>query len=124
MHCYTRRSFAAASVILYLTLSVTQSHNPWELLKMKQFCKPAPFAVTVTQEGCKTEVFTVNACLGLCSSYVQVTWQEPFFINQCQCCTATEVTEQKFTLQHCAIESDRRVLIQSARKCSCTRSDC
>ena len=111
-------------LLIAVVTVVTGSKSPWDRLQMKRFCRPSTYILTVNKAGCEQEAVTVNACLGVCPSYVEVTWQEPFFKNNCQCCKATEVVTRKFILKNCKKSVDREVLIQSVKSCSCQETPC
>lgn len=113
------------SLVTILCIStLLQAENPWDQLKMERFCRPSSYSLTVNRPGCETEVLQVTACLGVCQSYVQVNWQEPYFTNHCQCCKATGTVKQKFVLKNCKDPKDRSITLQTAKTCSCVRSKC
>lgn len=116
--------FILQSLLLLVASMSIKKANPWDQLKMKQFCLPSTYTLEIRSEGCQPESVTVNACLGVCPSYVKVIWQEPFFKNYCQCCTATEFEAVEFTLKNCSPSAKRLVAVQSAKQCSCMNKSC
>lgn len=111
------------NLLLTSCMSLKIDQNPWEKLKMKQFCLPSTYALEITEEGCKPEKVTVNGCLGVCPSYVKITGQEPYLKSYCRCCSAVETKTVKFVLRDCA-GGDRAVSVKSAVKCSCMNYTC
>ena len=122
------KAFIGAAMLLHLFVFTSQMsidvQNPWDQLKMKQFCMPSTYYTEIKGDGCAPEMVTVNACLGVCPSYVGIIWQEPYFKNFCQCCGATETETVQFTLKNCKNSEKRVVAVQSAKKCSCLKSIC
>ena len=110
--------------VLLLLFTMSEAEDPWEKLKIRQFCLPSTYYVEIKKEGCTPEMIKVNACLGVCPSYVKIISQKPFFKQFCHCCTATESEKVEFTLKNCKNRQDNAVLIESAKKCSCLNINC
>ena len=113
---------AIQAVLLLSTLSTAK--HPWNELKSKHFCLPSTYNIEITSEGCIPEMVTVNACLGVCPSYVKIISEEPYFKGDCSCCAAIESETIKFTLKKCKDPQKSVVFMQSAKKCSCLYKSC
>ena len=110
------------ALLLIICSQVTFSQNPWE--GMSVYCNKEGYKVTVQRNGCVTEKFTVDACLGLCRSYVRLISNHPYMVNLCQCCKATRSLKKRFYLSQCDPGIDRAVDIESAEECACHSQTC
>lgn len=110
------------SIALLLIICVQVTFSQWE--GMSIYCNKEGYKVTVQRNGCVTEKFTVDACLGLCRSYVKLISDHPYMINLCQCCKATRSIKKRFYLNQCDPGIDRAVDIDSAEECACHTQTC
>ena len=110
--------------VFLLLLTMSEAEDPWRKLKIRHFCLLSTYYVEIKKEGCTPEMVQVNACLGVCSSYVKIISQEPYFKHFCHCCTAIERETVQFTLQNCKNPQESVVSVESAKKCSCLNINC
>ena len=119
----TIRKFIIIQVLLHLA-SMSYAQYPWRQLKIRHFCLLSTYHIEIKSEGCTPEMVTVNACLGVCPSYVRIIASEPYFKNLCHCCRAMEHETVEFALQNCKNPQKSVVSVQSAKRCSCVEIDC
>ena len=115
--------FIIVPILLHLA-SMSYAQHPWRQLKIRHFCLLSTYHIEIKSEGCTPEIVTVNACLGVCPSYVKIIAKEPYFKNLCRCCTAIEHETVEFTLHNCKNQQKNVVSLQSAKRCSCLDINC
>ena len=107
---------------LLFGIEFVMSGNPWE--GMKIYCKVEQYNLLAEKPGCTPQRFRVAACLGLCTSYVQLTANLPYMITHCKCCRAKTTVKKSFTFSTCNPGVDRTIEIDSATECACQRTNC
>ncbi len=108
--------------LLLLFACINQGYDPWSTMSV--YCRRLNYNVRVQRQGCTTERFPVNACLGLCKSYVKLEMVIPHFNNQCMCCKSTGIERKTFQFAQCNQGVDKNVQIDSATGCACQHVPC